>query len=323
MHIPTLSLVVSIVTVALAAPASIKHVLHEKRTHLPSGWDYHSSVDKSTVLPVRIGLSQSNMDRAHEMLMSVSDPESENYGNHWSSDQVAKFFAPSSETIEAVKEWLTSAGVHPDNIKHSAGGWLDFSATVGEVEDLLNTEYSKYMHETGKPHIACEEYSVPAHIRQHIDFITPTVHFDPKVKRTPRNLKRSIPSAIGPVSGPTIGKTIAQGATELANQLNGLLTCDAAIVPACLRALYNMPIGTKNLSSYGIVEYSPETFFQTDLDEFQATPLTNSGGIPIGTAPKFDAIDGGYLLPLTDASLDYQAEPDLDLGSYISSRTMS
>lgn len=42
--------------------------------------------------------------------MDVSDPQSENYGKHWTPSRVHDFFSPSEETIETVKEWLIAAG---------------------------------------------------------------------------------------------------------------------------------------------------------------------------------------------------------------------
>jgi tripeptidyl-peptidase-1 len=65
---------------------------------------------------------------------------------------------------------------------------MKFDATVDEAESLLMTQYKIYIHATSKDSLACEEYSVPVHIQEHVDFITPTVHFDAivelKAKRT-------------------------------------------------------------------------------------------------------------------------------------------
>jgi tripeptidyl-peptidase-1 len=57
---------------ALAAPtASGKHVLHERREVLPRLWNEARRVDGRTKLPMRIGMVQSNLERAHELLMDV------------------------------------------------------------------------------------------------------------------------------------------------------------------------------------------------------------------------------------------------------------
>ncbi len=48
------------------------HVLHER--HLPHWsrqWSKREKVDSSSLLPMRIGLRQSNLDAGHERLMDV------------------------------------------------------------------------------------------------------------------------------------------------------------------------------------------------------------------------------------------------------------
>lgn len=55
---------------AWALPAS-DYVLHERRDVLPATWTEGKRLDGRTTLPVRIGLTQSNLDRGHELLMAV------------------------------------------------------------------------------------------------------------------------------------------------------------------------------------------------------------------------------------------------------------
>ena len=74
----------------LALPASVPHVVHEKRS-TTSVWSKIPNVkpDSRTTLPVRIGLKQSNLDRGHDVLMDIADPASENYGKHLTAEQVS------------------------------------------------------------------------------------------------------------------------------------------------------------------------------------------------------------------------------------------
>jgi len=89
-----------------------------------------------------------------EFLMDVSHPESPNYGKHWSAEKVADMFAPSKESVEAVRAWLHSSGFHPERVKLSPGrNWVDVNATTAEVEALLEAEYHVYSHEFGGEHI--------------------------------------------------------------------------------------------------------------------------------------------------------------------------
>jgi tripeptidyl-peptidase-1 len=211
---------------------------------------------------MRIALTQSNLDKAHEYLMDVSHPGSPNYGKHWTAQEVADAFAPSDITIRSVVRWLEDAGITSDRVKQSQSlNWLHADLTVEEAENLLRTEYFKYTHAgTGQSHIACEEYSIPEDVRKYVDFITPTVHFDTRIV-TPMKRRElesyEIPSnsrykssigrkvetkpgySIGSPEDPTLPKP---GDVIFPDDLfDELDNCDKTISPACLQALYMLP----------------------------------------------------------------------------------
>lgn len=147
-----LGLVALACATALAAPSShITHVLHERRAIEPNeDWEITGRVEGTRVLPLRIGLTQSNLHELESLLMDVSHPESPLYGQHWSAKQVADHFAPSDEAIEAVRAWLEDAGFDEERMKLShSKGWVEVDATVSEVEELLQTEYNVYTHTSG------------------------------------------------------------------------------------------------------------------------------------------------------------------------------
>lgn len=209
---------VCLAATALAAPTS-SHVVHERRDRLPAHWSKKDKIPGTAQLPMRIALTQNNLENADSFLMDVSHPESSNFGKHWTAKQVAEMFAPSKEAVASVLEWLADSGVSKERITQSQSlNWLYVNVTVSEAEDFLKTEYHQYTHSvTGQSHIACEDYSVPEKIQEHVDFITPTLHFDviveaPKKKRAldERELdivKRQI-SAVGHDVQPGIGHTI-------------------------------------------------------------------------------------------------------------------
>lgn len=154
----------------------------------------------------------------------------------------------SAESIQAVKNWLVGAGIAEDRIKQTQSlGWLSFDASVDEAESLLNTQYHVYEHsETGQPHVACDEYSLPVHIQKHVDFITPTVHFDAKVKpRDGSDRKRDVdPNAAKGIGKPSSGSLPKFGQWLPKNSIiTQLQNCDKQITPWCLRLLYKFPPG--------------------------------------------------------------------------------
>jgi tripeptidyl-peptidase-1 len=72
---------------------------------------------------------------------------------------VTEIFAPSQATVDAVREWLVSAGIPGEKISQSVNKqWMQFDASTVEVESLLKTEYHIYEHtETGKTTVSCEK----------------------------------------------------------------------------------------------------------------------------------------------------------------------
>lgn len=68
------TLVLSLLAVAAlteAAPAPALHVVHEKRETVHPRWVKRDRVSSHALLPMRIGLAQTNLENAHEHLMDV------------------------------------------------------------------------------------------------------------------------------------------------------------------------------------------------------------------------------------------------------------
>lgn len=57
--------------VVRAAPTSEHHVVHEKREYLSSAWVKRDKISGERYLPMRIGLTQTELENAEYHLMSV------------------------------------------------------------------------------------------------------------------------------------------------------------------------------------------------------------------------------------------------------------
>ncbi|KAF9561786.1 subtilisin-like protein [Agrocybe pediades] len=264
---------------AAPSPRS-NHVLHEK----------HRRLETHKVLPMRFGLVQQNMHRLEELLMEVSHPESPKYGQHYTAEEVVKTFAPTEESIAAVMDWLVDSGITRDRLRLSGNkAWIHVDATVAEAEDLLKAEYHVYTHPSGEQQIGCHNYSVPAHVKEHIDLIKPTVHFNHRP--TPNALQKRAGKNLG---APSIFNGPKKAGNSFVKITPSLENCDQFITPDCLRALYSInykPIATKK-NSYGIgINFSPSQ---------------------VGDRPIPVLIDGAVVLT-TNQSFDINGESDLDL----------
>lgn len=222
-----------------------------------------------------------------------SDPASLNFGRHWTAEEVIEAFRPSQETEEEVREWLIGNGIPAKRISHSENkGWFAFYATAEEAEKLLYTEYHEYEDSvTGGIIPACEQYHVPKNIRPHIDYVSPGI----KLLAPPQSHK-SKREAFRVMEANEVVSRNVHGALKVELNAhpdpNDLSTCDIAITPACIAALYKIPPGhSKNpKNSMGIFESELQFYTQLDLDSF----FTNfTSHIPNGTHPIAANIDGG------------------------------
>ncbi|KAG9312098.1 tripeptidyl-peptidase I [Chiua virens] len=281
--------------------------VHESRTRAPAGWSITRRQDATSTIPLRFALKQRNIEAIGTFLYDVSHPRSPNYGKHWTTGDIARKFAPGDETIDTVRGWLIASGIGEDRVVlGNTGGWLRVDATIEEAEQLMNTEYNVYTHTSGKEHVACEVYHLPEHVQPHVDFVTPSVHFDAKLNRRSSSGGAASLHRIGQ-PGVGITPTTTDTVSEIIQDLE---RCDEYITPLCLRALYGLsynPVATDK-NSYGIVEYTPQAYLTSDLHLFAQNYSTDL----IGKEPYVISIDGGYV-QITNQSFSYNAESDLDL----------
>ncbi|KAJ5346446.1 Peptidase S8/S53 subtilisin/kexin/sedolisin [Penicillium brevicompactum] len=300
-----------VATVSTAVPAPVKHVLHEKRS-LHADWVKGDRVKRDSVLPVRIGLTQANLDKGDEYLMAVSDPNSPKYGQYWSAEEVHDLFAPSKDAVESVRRWLESSGIHESRVVHSDNkGWLAFDAHAHEVERLFMTEFYEHQHaSTSSLKIGCEEYHVPEHIQHHIDYITPGVKLSPIVKKSSMAKRAShlAHSQKGVESGSIAeAKVIPAEALSLPAELQ---SCGSDMTPACIKALYHIPDAHKahKDNSLGLYEQG-DYFAKSDLDLYWRDYAPH---IPQGTYPIPALIDGANF-SVPDYSPLNTGESDIDI----------
>jgi tripeptidyl-peptidase-1 len=115
----------------VANPVISPYVVHEKRNHVPSGWSWSRKYPATSILPLRFGLTQPNIDVIEEYLDDVSHPDSPNFGKHWTASQVAEKFAATDETIRTVRNWLLDNGFAKERVRVTpTRGWIGNCTTL-------------------------------------------------------------------------------------------------------------------------------------------------------------------------------------------------
>ncbi|KAJ5565531.1 hypothetical protein N7535_007169 [Penicillium sp. DV-2018c] len=283
---------------ALAAPTAPEYQLHERRDVIPKAWVEGKELDPKVSLPVRIGLTQSNLDYGHDLLMDLSDPSSSRYGQHLSTEQVHDLFAPSEKSVSDVRAWLESAGIAAERITQSVNKqWIQFDAEAQELEELLHTKYYLYSHaETGRSHVACREYHIPSSVREHVDYITPGIALREVTGVGKSNSRKRSVDGIPPILEP------------IAMPIERLLT---GLTSFCSHAMYNISAGhsaTKG-NELGVFAGIGDVYAQEDLDLYFATLYPK---IPIGTHPTLKSVDGGKA-PTSIANAGPESDLDLQI----------
>jgi tripeptidyl-peptidase I len=130
--------------------SSTSRTIHEKRAILgraPQKWRPTSRLLPDSIVPVRIALKQNNLDIGGDRLISISHPDSADYGKTLSAEEVTNLFAPSKQSIEAIYEWLGESGIPSSAIAHSdSKGWLAVDMTAAQAENLFSSELYEFEH---------------------------------------------------------------------------------------------------------------------------------------------------------------------------------
>lgn len=256
---------------------------------------------------MRIGLKQSNLDAGRERLLEISTPGSSSYGKHMTSEEVIEFFSPADSTVDVVREWLVASGISAERIGHSVNKqWIQFDATVVEVEELMFAEFYVWEHSSGSFDISTEEYHVPAHVKEHIDYVTPGVRLRTRRAEATQNLNKR---------ASTDKNRVKPFITQLPGFPNpNSTTCSIYVTADCTRAQYSIPKANSAVpgNEIGIFESLDVHYSKKDLDIYFSTLYPD---IPNGTYPEERLIDGaiGAIEDTTEfVPIDLEAPLDFD-----------
>lgn len=231
---------------------------------------------------------------------SRSRHDSPRYGKHYTSEEVVDLFAPAAEAVESIRSWLQSSGITAERISQSANKqWIQFDAKAHEAESLFKTKYHVYEHQgTGNINIGCDEYHLPSHVKDHVDYVTPGLKLlagsrssglKSLEKRGKLNKRGFRTGSNQNFSSPLLGEKLTTPTSVLSTL--GLSICDQVVTPECIATFYNITKATKAATGNQLGIFEEGDFYAAeDLVEFFAVFAPN---IPATTRPQLDGIDGG------------------------------
>lgn len=174
-----------------AYTAHAKSVVYETApTHLPNGWKHLGPASETAKLSLSIALKQPGLEELRKRLDQISNPSHEAYGAHLSKDEVHQYRQVSASAVDTVLSWLQGNDVTEFAVGNA---WVNFNATVAEVNTLLSCTMSRYQM-TGTPEVLYRalEYSLPEELLDSVDYVYPVTQFMARKRST----SSSVPSSI-------------------------------------------------------------------------------------------------------------------------------
>ena len=194
-----------------------------------------------------------NMDKIDKILNDISDPTSPNYGNHLSSESVAKL---SSNRVgyNAIRLFLKKSRVSIIS-ETIYGDFIVAKATISKWEQMLSTTFYNYKHNDGiyPSVLRAEAYTIESNVQNHLSGIYNLVDFP-------------VPMSF---SGPTILNPDSSKATSF--------QYSDVIDPATLNYYYNitsnigLPSITQAIYSSPISGNQAQFYSASDIKLFQKT----------------------------------------------------
>ncbi|KIJ26281.1 hypothetical protein M422DRAFT_38294 [Sphaerobolus stellatus SS14] len=281
----------SFISLAVASPLQ-NLVLHEKMNAIPDGFTHNGPAAASTTLNLRINLASNNMAGLEDALFAVSTPDSAQYGQHLTKEEVEAFVAPKPDTVAAINSFLSANGLTAQTIS-PAGDWLSVSMPVSKANDLFGAQFSVFTNQAnGQQTIRTMEYSIPASLVGHVELVHPTVTF-PATFGVPRFTSPGVqaPSTTTALGGDAVPAS-----------------CATTITPSCLQALYGIPAtrATQSSNKLGVSGFIGQFAQNADLQTFlraQRPDLVN-------TTFTLQTLDGGTN---PQAASDAGLEANLDI----------
>lgn len=200
----------SVLATGFGSPVTPNLTVREARTTIPAGFTQGSAAPADQMLNLRIALASTNMTGLESVLYAVSTPDSAQYGQYLSKEEVSRqlltsrrwvvltshnlnsslkveeYVKPTSETVSKVNAFLSQNGVTAKSIS-PAGDWLSFSVPVGKANEMFGADFTEFTHQqTGQQIVRTLSYSIPSDLSGHVNLVHPTTAYVlfPKPSRT-------------------------------------------------------------------------------------------------------------------------------------------
>lgn len=281
----------------LLGAAAAKSLVLDSLHSTPEGWHSVGLPEPDRQLELRIAMAQSNEALFEQTLLDISSPVSKRYGGHLKREELKELLKPMPEASAAVVEWLNSTGIQDIN---DDGEWIEFTATVEQAEELLDTQFAVYRNDRFDiDKVRTLQYSVPEQLHDLIDMIEPTIRFGEY--QPLRSQVLDVERLGQPVN-------IHELAVEDAARVPVNYTaCNATITPRCLKALYKIPFKGLDIEEGTDVGFAAFTNYLEQIPRFDDLAAFEAEYAPYAVGTEFDTVsvkNGSFDQESTDDSVE-------------------
>jgi tripeptidyl-peptidase-1 len=153
-------LVCMVVCATLAMGASLP------ATPLPRDWkrvaSHQGEMNLNEVQKMHIGLKRNNMKQLDSIFWDVSNPESENYGEHLKHEQMRDLISVGPAGLAKVTAWLKENGIEEYTVARHEDA-IAFDLTAEKVQKLLKVQFKTYQNTVNKRRVnrAVSKVTIP------------------------------------------------------------------------------------------------------------------------------------------------------------------
>ncbi|KAK1765827.1 tripeptidyl-peptidase-like protein [Phialemonium atrogriseum] len=249
------ALILSILGLPILALAAATITL-ERTPDLPHGWGLLRDAQDDDSLALFVALRQPRMDDLRSKLVQVDRSDTrDDRGGHLSQKQVSEYRKADRTSVDLVMAWLESHGIEHAKAFDS---WVSFNITAKAAGPLLGAELGWYSYGGGgEPVLRAREYTIPAWLKGHVDFVHPVAHFMP-----PRSAHVQLSKAVVEATADTAVPNGSGNAQEV--------PCATGVFPECIKKLYNITYDAAGPSPvrFGVAGFLEQYINYADVSAF-------------------------------------------------------
>jgi subtilase family serine protease len=181
MRVVSLVLAVAALSAVVLASSAFERVELYHRAATPRNWNSLGRATPSAMTQFHIALKERNLDQLDRLAAAIADPDSDEYLNFLTKEQMYALTAPAPETFATVFDFLEQHAITRADVTVK-GSTLTVRASVASIEKMFNTQCFLFQHATYKSVNVIRQlgaFSLPPEIATLVELVLDISTFPP------------------------------------------------------------------------------------------------------------------------------------------------